>query len=628
MPLVEKEIIGPATHFYRDEATGAPRKLVVTPELTRYWHEQGNKMLGMGLTVPVPCEHDFQAHPMTPAEKLKNNAGWVKEYKLKNVTDPKTNKERKDVLFGVVDVQDAEIAKKLPNTIRWTSPWISSFTDGQGRDWKNVIAHLALTTRPRIIDQAPFGSIAAALSMAKPDRLSAATIGVAGSKQGFTLSKAGELLTSVKKVKGKNRTVAEPAYPIAFSLYSGVALNTEHDKATGQFTGPGGDHADVSKKKKVGDWVVHPKLKKRGRVSHVYHDNEHKDRGKLVEVDYGAGPNGHGSHIVNHREHDIGHSKDQNSKWASKSHEAAMAIGDEEDDDLLDLSDDDDGDEGDEGDTDAPPFGKGAGEGGGDDLLADQVGDIPPPAEDQGDTIPITELLSQLLPILGVQMPDARFITSDTFMRELCTAMIAKVTMLAQQQTQPPGGQPPQTTPPPPKPAGQQPPNPLIQQEQQPMYMSLEEIQKIADPTMKGIALSMYNENVKLRGEVDANAKTANSLRDSKLKDENAKRSSRVQLLGKLSPRVKADLDAMLALPAMALSMGEGGSVVDPMAQTLSVLEKGLADMPRLLTSDQSAFAVMPQPTDADMLSAEQEDALADNFARSMGCPPVQKKAG
>src|SRR3990167_7500297 len=98
---VEKEIIGPGTHWYRDEATGLPRKLVVTPELTHHWHEQGNKMLGFGLTVPVPCEHDFSAHPMTPADKLKNNAGWVKEYRLKD-----------NVLFGVVDVQDEELAKK------------------------------------------------------------------------------------------------------------------------------------------------------------------------------------------------------------------------------------------------------------------------------------------------------------------------------------------------------------------------------------------------------------------------------------------------------------------------------------------------------------------------------------
>lgn len=157
------------------------------------------------------------------------------------------------------------------------------------------------------------------------------------------------------------------------------------------------------------------------------------------------------------------------------------------------------------------------------------------------------------------------------------------------------------------------------------MYMSLEDINKITDKTMKSIAMSMYNENVKLRQELDANTKATASIRDAKLKEENAKRATRVAMLGKLSPSAKADLDAMLALPAMALSMGEGGVVVDPMAATLAVLEKGLADMPRLLTTDHSALSVQPQPTDANELTSEQEDAIADGLAQKMGCPPQRK---
>ena len=156
------------------------------------------------------------------------------------------------------------------------------------------------------------------------------------------------------------------------------------------------------------------------------------------------------------------------------------------------------------------------------------------------------------------------------------------------------------------------------------MYMSLEEIHKLPDP-MKGVALAMYNENVKLRAEMEASNKVTASLRDAKLKEASAARSSRVSLLSRLSPRVKSDLDAMLALPAMALSMGEGGAVLDPMAQTLAVLEKGLADMPRLLTTDASALSVQPQPQDADALSAERADEIADGLARQMGCAPVKR---
>ena len=490
MPLIEKEIIGPATHWYRDESTGLPRKLVVTPELTKHWHDQGNAMLSAGLTVPVPCEHDFDAHPMTPADKLKNNAGWVKEYKLKG-----------DVLFGVVDIQDDEIAKKLPKTIRWSSPWINSFTDGQGKDWKNVISHLALTTRPRIIKQAPFGSIAAALSIATPADGNAP-------KEGFCLSKAGRL---VQRKKG-----LRPEYPMAFSLYGGVKLSEDDP------------------------FMV---------------DDEPPEPGK----EGGEKPK------------------------------------------------------------------KKEGEPEGDNPFADQEGDIPPPAEgDTGDSIPITELLTQLLPVIGVQMPDPRFITTDTFMRELLTAMISKVTQMAGAQQQ---QQPPQQQQQPNNQQKQPQQNPLITQEQQPMYMSLEDIQKIADPTMKNVALSMYNENVKLRGELDVTNKATATLRDAKLKEENAKRTQRVTLLGKLSPKVKADLDAMLALPSMALSMGDGGAVNDPLAQTLAVLEKGLADMPRLLTLDSASLSQQPQPTDADMLDQAATDKLADDMARMMGCAP-EKKAG
>lgn len=157
------------------------------------------------------------------------------------------------------------------------------------------------------------------------------------------------------------------------------------------------------------------------------------------------------------------------------------------------------------------------------------------------------------------------------------------------------------------------------------MYMSLEEINKLPDP-MKQVALSMYNENVRLRAQVDANEKTANSLRDSKLKEENTKRAQRIALLSKLSPKLKADLDQMVAQPHMALSMGEGGAVVDPMAQTLSMLEKGLSDMPRLLTTDQSALSMQPHPRDdSDEMTQEQIDKLADDMARKMGCPPEKK---
>ena len=513
--LVEKEIISPGIYWYTDEATGLPRKLSVTPELTHYWHEQGGKMLGAGLTVPVPYEHDFSAHPMTPKDKLLNNAGEVKEYRLKG-----------DKLFGVVDVQDPDVKGKIGKSIRWTSPWISSFTDGNGGKWNNVITHLALTTRPRITKQAPFGSVAAALSLATnvpslPDKTPC-------DSKGFCLSRAGRVFVGKKSKRLRAR------YPMAFSLWAGGVRLADDDM---------------------------PPTKKK----------------KSAPID------------------------------------DDMLDGTPDDDTSDDTLDDGMGDWSDMGDGDSLDTGS--------DM---DVGGLMNPLQDANGDIGMEELLCDLLQALGVPMPDES--NETEFKRHLYEAAMSKIKELTSKgmggadafkpdQNKPPGQQPN---------ASQPGANPLVQQEQQPMYMSLEEIHKLPDP-MKGVALAMYAENQKLRGELDATSKVTASLRDAKLKEASAQRTARVSLLSRLSPRVKSDLDAMLALPAMALSMGDGGAVNDPMAQTLAVLEKGLADMPRLLTAEASALSVQPQPTDGDMLSEEQTDKLADGLSRMMGAPPERK---
>lgn len=158
------------------------------------------------------------------------------------------------------------------------------------------------------------------------------------------------------------------------------------------------------------------------------------------------------------------------------------------------------------------------------------------------------------------------------------------------------------------------------------MYMSLEQINKLPDP-MKGVALAMYTENQKLRAEMDASKRVTDSLCQAKLKEASVVRTGRVNLLARLSPRVKGDLEAMAANPAMALSMGDGGAVNDPMATTLAMLEKGLSNLPMLLTTDASALSVGAQPTDAEMLDDAQTNKIVDDMARMMGCPP-EKKAG
>ena len=498
MPLIEKEVIRPGTYFYRDESTGAPRKLVVTPELTRYWHEQGNAMLATGLTVPVPCEHDFNAHPMTSADRLKNNAGWVAGYTLKG-----------DKLFSSVNITNPEITEeKLRGSIRWTSPWINSFVDGKGKEWKNVISHLALTTRPRIVEQQPFGSVAAALSVAH-----SATLTDAGKDNGFCLSNAGRLATR----KSDKRVM--PRYPMAFSMLTGIALGS---------------------------------------------DDMPPPKGKKPPMPPGK----------------------------------SSSQGDDGDE----YEEDSDGDgeaDADEGNIDLEPFG-------------DPAGDVK-----------MEELLCDLLGALGIQCQHAG--DPEQFKRELYNAAMTKIHELTgkndpkQQPQQPnranPPGQPPNN---PQQKPGQT--NPLIQQEQQPMYMSLDEINKLDEP-LKSVALSMHNAMSQANAREAEATKRLNSLTQAELAKANEARIKRVNLITRFMPRVKSDLDAMLSNSGMALSMGDGGQVIDPMAQTLSVLEKGLQDLPKLLTTDASALSVQPQPQDADMLTDARSDEISDVLAKAAGLP-------
>ncbi len=527
MPLIEKEVISPGTYFYNDLKTGDPRKLIVTPELTKYWLDQGKAMLSSGLTVPVPYEHDFDAHPMTPKEKLLNNAGEVKDYFLKG-----------DKLFSSVDIQDPALETKIGKSIRWTSPWFNSFTDGNGKQWNNVISHLALTLRPRITKQDPFPSIAAALSH------DSGTIDNANSGNGFFLSRAFKLET----LKESQELV--PLYPMAFSIFGGVALGSMPPGVKKGKTPPKGQKPSSQGGKP--DTNATPS--EPGEPA--------ADKGKLET------PGG-----------DVDNAKP--GEGAKPGMEGAKPGGEEDNIDL-------------------PPLGSKAGD------------------------VSMEEVLCDLLRALGVDCEHSG--DEQQFKRNLYMAAMQKVHELTNKgmnkDDEVKAGEINKGNPP-----GQQ-PNPLIpQQEQQPMYMSLEEITKIVDPTMKNVALSMYNENVKANAKTAELEKTLNSLRDAKLKEASARRTQRVAMLSKVSPKVKSDLETMLALPTMALSMGDGGTVIDPMDATLGVLEKGLSALPSLLTVSSADVVQQTQPTDSIEMSLEEEDKLAADMARRMGAAP-DKKAG
>ncbi len=147
MPLLEKEIIAPDEY---QTPTGVVR---ATPARIRHWYEQGRKMLAKRLQIPLPWEHQEDAKPRTPAEKLADqaryNAGQLRRYFL----------DRDGRLWGVLDIPDARTAEHVQKNVKYVSPEIDpEFTDGDGETWHDVITHVALTPRPVYHRQSPFGT--------------------------------------------------------------------------------------------------------------------------------------------------------------------------------------------------------------------------------------------------------------------------------------------------------------------------------------------------------------------------------------------------------------------------------------------------------------------------------------
>lgn len=199
---VRKEIIRSGDHTYIDE-NGVPRVLNATKDKIDHYFANGVEMLKAGIPIPIPLEHQPTATPMNAmdraANRVRHNTGEVAGFERDVIKDPKTGNDIHRVM-SVLDIKDDEIARKVESgSIRWVSPHITSFVDGKGKQWDDVIAHVALTSRPRIHDQQSFESVAMSFSQAVP--------GAKLLKKGIDLHRAGRL-----------RSDGKPEYPIAFSL--------------------------------------------------------------------------------------------------------------------------------------------------------------------------------------------------------------------------------------------------------------------------------------------------------------------------------------------------------------------------------------------------------------------------
>lgn len=120
------------------------------------------ELLGYGHRVPLLYEHaaagssegaPVQLSTLTQskrdeaAEQVKHGAGWLNRVWL----------NEKGEAAHELEVTDPEAAKKLKEgSIKFTSPELrESFIDGKGRTFNRVFAHIALTHRPRNLDQSP-----------------------------------------------------------------------------------------------------------------------------------------------------------------------------------------------------------------------------------------------------------------------------------------------------------------------------------------------------------------------------------------------------------------------------------------------------------------------------------------
>jgi hypothetical protein len=165
--LIRKQILAPGTYWVSD-SDGNPTPFVVTDDDIEHYQKVGQKMIRNGLKIPVPMGHDDPndpPEPMTEERVARNNEGWVKGYQVQDGS-----------LWGLLDIQDEDVARKARTTIKYVSPYIApSFVDPvTGEKHENLIAHVALTPQPLFTGQKPFGTPMSARSVRRPVALSMA----------------------------------------------------------------------------------------------------------------------------------------------------------------------------------------------------------------------------------------------------------------------------------------------------------------------------------------------------------------------------------------------------------------------------------------------------------------------
>lgn len=160
MPKFRFQALIPGRRCVGKNADGSKRFETFTAAHSRKYADALNQMIKSKINIPVPWEHDPDAKPTTSAQRAKNTAGWVEM-----ATVDANGIMHVDA--NIPDESDAILVRK----VRFCSPRIAAFTDGNGKDWGavtgygNAITHLALTPRPVQHEQAPATQLAIQLSL-------------------------------------------------------------------------------------------------------------------------------------------------------------------------------------------------------------------------------------------------------------------------------------------------------------------------------------------------------------------------------------------------------------------------------------------------------------------------------
>jgi hypothetical protein len=137
------EVAGqPAAYFWKDVIHAGnyvhPNRdfsLAVDRDRLNRWAEVGERMLSAGVAIPINCDHSDAARDVV---------GYVKQFKLDG--------DRLLALCQFIGDQAALLAARNLVSVG-IDP---EFTDGEAREWGEVIVHLALTPVPVVPDQDQF----------------------------------------------------------------------------------------------------------------------------------------------------------------------------------------------------------------------------------------------------------------------------------------------------------------------------------------------------------------------------------------------------------------------------------------------------------------------------------------